>query len=149
MKRPIIVLMLILIITMCSSCASTDANMNKFIQKVNENQSMVKEQQGIYLIPFYDRTKINENDVYEMPESNYLVMYHDFSLSDNCKNMQEKLELYMKNKRSFPVYTVVATDGITKLEFIHRKGNNYTVEKVWHSADDIEKLPVKFNKKTE
>ncbi len=147
-KKIVTVIILSALTISCTSCSTMESNVNKLFFKINESQSIAKETQGLVEKPFYDRNNINEEMVYDMPDSNYLVLHHDYGISEECREFEEILNKYMDNKRSFIVYTTDSnfTDGVLKLEFVHRKGNKINVEETWYSTEDIEKLPLKVRK---
>lgn len=141
MKKKLVLIMALIVIG-TTACAPMDSNFNKFEQKLLETQNNLKVDLELIEDTFYNKNLIRKDQVYKMPETNYLVFYFNEGNTLREKEFQELINEYRKDKDSFIVY-VVNTDDEVKLEFVVRKQKEYIIEDIWYEASEAEMLPYK------
>lgn len=125
-----------------------EKNFNKFEQQLVGTQNKLKEHEGIIEESFYNYNNIHESKAYKMPDKNYLVYFYTDEYIERNNSFEKIVNDYRGDIDSFEVY-VAETEGDVRIEFITNYKNEFTLENIWYSTDEIEKLPYRTEESDE
>lgn len=127
------------------SPSSMDANFNKYFVGVLGAQNEAKKASGIKVDDFYDYNNINPDNIYRMPDDNYLVFYYKDGSSDKERAFKEIIERYRGQEGAFEVYLVgIDRYNLIKdvqLVFISREKDDYKIRDIWLEPEGIKYMP--------
>lgn len=144
-----LVIMIMVYVTGCRTPASMESNFNKYFVGVLDAQNESKKASELPVDDFYDYNNINPDNIYNMPDDNYLVFYHkggNTCVEQGFKNIVEK---YRKSGNSFEVYLVDINKyrlmNSIQLVFISRNKDDYRLVDKWLVPKDVKGLPYRKN----
>lgn len=120
------------------------SNYNKFEKDIVNSQNKSKDAVGITVDEFYDYNNIRDDQRYNMPDKSYLLFYHNYGNNNTDQGFKDIIEKYSVDEKSLPVYLVPLDEyDITRIEFIVRRDNEYSVEEDWYLPENVEYMPYK------
>jgi len=145
-KKVLYYSILLIIILAVSGCAPAkfSSEFNGYLSGVYTSSNKAKNNTlPVSATEFFLQNNITQNQVLDMPDENYLVLFYKNGASPDEIGFAEILTKYLKMQGHFKVY-IVKSDYI-QLDFISRYKTEYKIQRIWFTPDSVTELPFKKN----